>query len=58
MAKQMERGGSQYDYKTGKCSTCGKKPVSDKGPSMGRRVMPGDAHESMERMKGKGKKGC
>jgi hypothetical protein len=55
MAKQIERGGSQYDYKTGKCSTCGKKPEGDKGPSMGRRVMPGDAHESMER---KGKKGC
>lgn len=53
--KAMERGGSQYDYKTGKCSTCGKKPEGDKGPSMGRKVMPGDAHEAMER---KGKKGC
>lgn len=54
-AKQMERGGSSYDYKTGKVGACGKKPEGDKGPSMGRRVMPGDAHESMER---RGKKGC
>ena len=53
--KAMERGGSHYDYKTGKVGTSGKKPMSDKGPMMGRKVMPGDAHEAMER---KGKKGC
>ncbi|MEI7879839.1 MAG: hypothetical protein WCI95_03080 [bacterium] len=54
-AKQMEHGGSSYNYSTGKVGTQGKKPES-KGPSMGRKVMPGDAHESME--KRTGKKGC
>ena len=47
-AKQMERGGSSYDYKTGKVGTCGKKPES-KGPEMGRKVMPGDAHAAMKK---------
>lgn len=50
-AKQVERGGSQYNYSTGKVSTSGKKPEGC-GPSMGRKVMPGDAHAAMRGKKG------
>ena len=45
--KQQEHGTSRYDYGTGKVSTGGKKPES-KGPEMGRKVMPGDAHAAMK----------
>jgi hypothetical protein len=45
--KQQEHGTSRYDYGTGKVSAGGKKPES-KGPEMGRKVMPGDAHASMK----------
>ena len=50
--KAQEHGKSQYHYGTAKISTQAKKPASGNGPSMGRRVMPGDAHASMK------SKGC
>lgn len=52
--KAQEHGKSQYHYGTGKITTQGKKPEG-KGPSMGRKVMPGDAHASMMKQ---GTKGC
>lgn len=40
--KAQEHGKSQYHYGTAKISTQPKKPANGNGPSMGRRVMPGD----------------
>ena len=50
-SKHTEHGTSRYDYSTGKVSTGGKKPESNKGPEMDRKVMPGDAQAAMKREK-------